>query len=334
MGWGVVPLLPCLVCSSKGMLACMTSPAPAVSHRSCCLCHAAAPRRWVRVREELLLTPHGRERLLAGRPKIQGVPWIDEYVAALQQASEKLPGDSQIGQFEGGIVTWRSLFSSRFAVVLHAVPLQHGSIDGQPKPKKKHLHRQYGKHYHGAEAQTATTKPEAAVEPAAAELAGAAPVPAAGYAKAVMPISAFANAAAAAPKHALGAAPAALNGQQHPASAKDSGNAVKAAAPAMDDDAGFHDALERPGRQSTGETVYLSPSTSLAVAASSEPPTPVQAQGVTAAGKPVPAAGAGAGDAECSRAGSSASSSASSASDESQEMQVRAGTRGVLPSWF
>ena len=62
--------------------------------------HATAPRRWVRVRQELLQTPHGRQRLLAGRPKIHGVPWIDEYVAALQQASGNAAwGQLAVGQF-------------------------------------------------------------------------------------------------------------------------------------------------------------------------------------------------------------------------------------------
>ncbi|KAI7842289.1 hypothetical protein COHA_003930 [Chlorella ohadii] len=41
--------------------------------------------KWVDIRQELLQTPHGRERLLAGRPKIEGVPWIDEHVASIKQ---------------------------------------------------------------------------------------------------------------------------------------------------------------------------------------------------------------------------------------------------------
>lgn len=49
----------------------------------------AGCRRWVQVREELLQTPHGRERLLAGRPKVEGVAWMEEHVAAIQQASRR-----------------------------------------------------------------------------------------------------------------------------------------------------------------------------------------------------------------------------------------------------
>lgn len=43
-------------------------------------------RRWVQLRQELLQTPHGRERLLAGRPRVEGVAWMDEAVAAIKQA--------------------------------------------------------------------------------------------------------------------------------------------------------------------------------------------------------------------------------------------------------
>ena len=104
-GSGVCPCSSLRYVLQQRQHVCMPSSVPAVSHRTRCLCHATAPHRWVQVREELLLTPHGRERLLAGRPKIQGVPWIDEYVAALQQASLELPGDSKIGQLESSIVT-------------------------------------------------------------------------------------------------------------------------------------------------------------------------------------------------------------------------------------
>lgn len=44
-----------------------------------------ATPRWAEIRQELLQTPHGRERLLAGRPRIEGVPWIDEQVASIKQ---------------------------------------------------------------------------------------------------------------------------------------------------------------------------------------------------------------------------------------------------------
>lgn len=44
-----------------------------------------ATPRWAEIRQELLQTPHGRERLLAGRPRIEGVPWIDEHVASIKQ---------------------------------------------------------------------------------------------------------------------------------------------------------------------------------------------------------------------------------------------------------
>ncbi|KAL4425865.1 hypothetical protein ABPG75_009881 [Micractinium tetrahymenae] len=43
--------------------------------------------KWVRLRQELLQTPHGWERLLAGRPRVEGVAWMDEAVAAIKQAS-------------------------------------------------------------------------------------------------------------------------------------------------------------------------------------------------------------------------------------------------------
>ena len=45
--------------------------------------------RWVTLRQELLQTPHGRQRLLAGRPKIEGVQWIEEEVAAIRQVGRR-----------------------------------------------------------------------------------------------------------------------------------------------------------------------------------------------------------------------------------------------------
>lgn len=42
-------------------------------------------RRWVALRQELLATPHGRARLLAGRPRVEGVAWMDQFVAEVQQ---------------------------------------------------------------------------------------------------------------------------------------------------------------------------------------------------------------------------------------------------------
>ncbi|KAL4445752.1 hypothetical protein ABPG77_008951 [Micractinium sp. CCAP 211/92] len=47
--------------------------------------------KWVQLRQELLQTPRGRERLLAGRPRVEGVAWMDEAVAALRQERLRLP---------------------------------------------------------------------------------------------------------------------------------------------------------------------------------------------------------------------------------------------------
>ncbi|KAI3424815.1 hypothetical protein D9Q98_008201 [Chlorella vulgaris] len=41
--------------------------------------------KWLEVRKDLLQTPDGRARLLAGRPKVQGVNWMEEHEAAIQE---------------------------------------------------------------------------------------------------------------------------------------------------------------------------------------------------------------------------------------------------------
>ena len=64
-------------------------------------CHTSAPAaaaaRWATLRAELLATPHGRERLLAGRPRIHGVPWIEEQAAAIREG----PGRRQSPHHRG-----------------------------------------------------------------------------------------------------------------------------------------------------------------------------------------------------------------------------------------
>ena len=45
------------------------------------------PCRWVKFRDEVLKQPNGRDILVSGRPKNQGVEWITERISALIRVS-------------------------------------------------------------------------------------------------------------------------------------------------------------------------------------------------------------------------------------------------------
>lgn len=71
---------------SRRTVACR--PRPPLTRGSLCpalTTSQTAPSRWMRLREELLQTPHGRERLLAGRPRVEGVEWMEEHADAVRQ---------------------------------------------------------------------------------------------------------------------------------------------------------------------------------------------------------------------------------------------------------
>lgn len=220
------------------------------------------PRRWAEIRQELLQTPHGRERLLAGRPKIEGVPWIEEQIAAIKQvpgmegckreglpctvAGKPAPASCPCKPHPPGLVAIGCLD------LLHL--LQHGAQRRSGKPHRRRDGEQ-------AVAVNAVAGAPAEGRPAAGqpEPGGR---PAESSTEEAVPPSAFAAAAAATPSAAQQAAP-------------DEGPAVEeAAAPAAGG------GRSRAERQGTGLTVFYTASEEL-------PPPPQQAQ------EHVPLAGAG-----------------------------------------
>ncbi|PRW58862.1 CHAD domain-containing [Chlorella sorokiniana] len=99
--------------------------------------------KWANIRQDLLQTPHGRERLLAGRPKIEGVSWIDEHVTSIKQGAHPHRGRGKPHRHEGGEQAVAHVQQAQQAQPSSGAPRTakrgrvHGvrvAADGQPLP--------------------------------------------------------------------------------------------------------------------------------------------------------------------------------------------------------
>lgn len=133
-------------------------------------------RSWKGLREELLRTPHGRERLLAGRPRVQGVEWMEAHAASIKQA-RRVPGSRSCTPqlLLHGVVARNTTWTAGSAQ--HPPTSRCLQLEA-PHHKKHHRHRRRS-------SQPAEQQGEPAGSPAiAAQRGGSAAVPSSAFAAA------------------------------------------------------------------------------------------------------------------------------------------------------